>query len=382
MRIFICLFLFASNLLAQRTKTIEGINLHSLELSRTLYNKGENLFCSPLSLSTALAMTYAGANGKNAEEYETVMHYPGEKTFEEIKSFSDRLNSIGKLGNVSLNIDNALWHRTALKPDFTARMNQSFGASFYPLTGAKPINDWANEKTKGRIPKVLEESDITPDIKLVLTNAIYFKGKWKSTFDSTTTHDAIFYKTDKQEANCRMMYQKSKFKYLQNEQYQAIELPYSGDEIVMQILLPNQNSSVEKLLQEINSEKLDLFERQGKMQDVMVFLPRFKMETTYNLIAPLKSMGLNLPFSGGDFSKMAAERLEISKIVQKAFVEVKEEGTEAAAVTVILMQTTSTMGQVNDLVPQFRADRPFFFLLREKSTGLILFTGVVENPDI
>ena len=381
MRIFICLILFASNLLAQRSKTIEGINLHSLELSKALFKKGENLFCSPLSLSTALAMTYAGARGKTMEEYETVMHYPGEKTFEEIKSFSDRLNSIGKLGNVSLNIDNALWHRTALKPDFTARMNQSFGASFYPLTGAKPINDWANEKTKGRIPKVLEESDITPDIKLVLTNAIYFKGKWKSTFDSARTHDAPFYQPDGKKKDCKLMYQKSTFKYLENNNYQAIELPYSGGEVVMQVFLPKSNSTVEKLLAELIPEDLNLLEKEYP-QDVKVLLPRFKMETTYDLIEPLKSMGLNLPFSGGDFSKMTAERLQISKIIQKAFVEVKEEGTEAAAVTVILMQTTTTRSQVNDLVPLFRADRPFFFLLREKSTGLILFTGVVENPDI
>ncbi len=382
MRIFIFLLFVASNLQAQRTQTIEGINLHSLELSKTLYDRGENLFCSPLSLSTALAMTYAGSNGNTAREYEKVMHYPGKQTFNEIKAFSDKLNGLGAAGKVSLNIDNALWFRTQLNLEFVERMKQSFGASFYSLTGAKPINDWANEKTKGRIPKVLEEADITPDIKLVLTNAIYFKGKWKSTFDSARTHNAPFYQSDREKKDCKLMYQKSKFKYLQNEHYQAIELPYSGDEIVMQILLPNQNSSIEKLLSELNSAKLDLFEQQGKMQDVMVFLPRFKMETTYDLIAPLKSMGLNLPFSGGDFSKMTAERLQISKIVQKAFVEVKEEGTEAAAVTVILMQTTSARSLEYDLVPKFRADRPFFFLLREKSTGLILFTGVVENPDI
>jgi len=381
MRIFICLFLIASSLQAQRTKTIEGINLHSLELSRTLYNKGENLFCSPLSLSTALAMTYAGANGKTLEEYETVMHYPGEQTFGEIKSFSDRLNDLGKFGNVSLNIDNALWFRLALKPDFVTRMKQSFGASFYPLTGAKPINEWANEKTKGRIPKVLEDVDITPDIKLVLTNAIYFKGKWKSTFDSARTQDAPFYQSDEQKKDCKLMYQRSAFKYLEINNYQALELPYSGDEVVMQVFLPRQNSTIENLLAGLKPEDLDLLERVYS-QNVDVFLPRFKMETFYDLIEPLKSMGLNLPFSGGDFSKMAGERLEISKIIQKAFVELKEEGTEAAAVTVIMMRTESSMREDPVYVPEFRADRPFFFVIREKSTGLILFTGVVENQEI
>jgi serpin B len=381
MRIFLFLLFVASNLQAQRTQTIEGINLHSLELSKTLYDRDENLFCSPLSLSTALAMTYAGSNGNTAREYEKVMHYPRKQTFSEIKAFSDKLNGLGAAGKVSLNIDNALWFRTQLKPEFEERMKQSFKASFHPLTGAKPINDWANEKTKGRIPKVLEEADITPDIKLVLTNAIYFKGKWKSTFDSARTHDAPFYQPDGNKKDCKLMYQKSTFKYLENNNYQALELPYSGEEVVMQVFLPRSNSTVEKLLAELKPEDLNLLEK-AYSQDVKVFLPRFKMETTYDLIAPLKSMGLNLPFSGGDFSKMTAERLQISKIVQKAFVEVKEEGTEAAAVTVILMQTTSTSSQVNDLVPQFRADRPFFFLLREKSTGLILFTGVVENPDI
>ena len=381
MRIFICLILIASSLQAQRTKTIDGINLHSLELSRTLYNKGENLFCSPVSLSTALAMTYAGANGKTLEEYETVMHYPGEQTFGEIKSFSDRLNDLGKFGNVSLNIDNALWFRLALQPDFVTRMKQSFGASFYPLTGAKPINEWANEKTKGRIPKVLEDVDITPDIKLVLTNAIYFKGKWKSTFDSARTKDAPFYQSDGQKKDCKMMYQRSAFKYLETNNFQALELPYSGDEVVMQVFLPRKNSTIENLLAELKPEDLDLLEK-GYARDVDVFLPRFKMETSYDLIEPLKSMGLNLPFSGGDFSKMAGERLEISKIIQKAFVELKEEGTEAAAVTVIMMRTESSMHEDPVYVPEFRADRPFFFVIREKSTGLILFTGVVENQDV
>ncbi len=381
MRIFICLILLVTSLQAQRTKTIEGMNLHSLELSKTLYDRGENLFCSPLSLSTALAMTYAGANGKTLEEYETVMHYPGEQTFGEIKSFSDRLNHLGKFGNVSLNIDNALWFRMELKPDFVKRMKESFGASFYPLTGAKPINDWANEKTKGRIPKVLEDVDITPDIRLVLTNAIYFKGKWKSTFDSARTHDAPFYQSDGEKKDCKLMYQKSAFKYLENNNYQALELPYSGEEVVMQVFLPSQNSNVNSLLAELKLEDLDLLEK-SYAQDVNVFLPRFKMETSYDLIEPLKSMGLNLPFQGGDFSKMAGERLEISKIIQKAFVELKEEGTEAAAVTVIMMRTESSINENPVYVPEFRADRPFFFVIREKSTGLILFTGVVENPEI
>lgn len=381
MRIFICLILLVTSLQAQRTQTIEGMNLHSLELSKTLYDRGENLFCSPLSLSTALAMTYAGAKGKTLEEYETVMHYPGEQTFGEIKSFSDRLNHLGKFGNVSLNIDNALWFRLQLKPDFVTRMKESFGASFYPLTGAKPINEWANEKTKGRIPKVLEETDITPDIRLVLTNAIYFKGKWKSTFDSARTHDAPFYQSDGEKKDCKLMYQKSAFKYLENNNYQAIELPYSGEEVVMQVFLPSQNSNVKSLLAQLKPEDLDLLEK-SYAQDVNVFLPRFKMETSYDLIEPLKSMGLNLPFSGGDFSKMAGERLEISKIIQKAFVELKEEGTEAAAVTVIMMRTESSINENPVYVPEFRADRPFFFVIREKSTGLILFTGVVENPDI
>ena len=381
MRIFICLILLVNSLQAQRTQTIEGMNLHSLELSKTLYDRGENLFCSPLSLSTALAMTYAGANGKTLEEYETVMHYPGEQTFGEIKSFSDRLNHLGKFGNVSLNIDNALWFRMQLKPDFVTRMKESFGASFYPLTGAKPINDWANEKTKGRIPKVLEDVDITPDIRLVLTNAIYFKGKWKSTFDSARTHDAPFYQSDGEKKDCKLMYQKSAFKYLENNNYQALELPYSGEEVVMQVFLPSQNSNVKSLLAQLKLEDLDLLEK-SYAQDVNVFLPRFKMETSYDLIEPLKSMGLNLPFQGGDFSKMAGDRLEISKIIQKAFVELKEEGTEAAAVTVIMMRTESSINENPVYVPEFRADRPFFFVIREKSTGLILFTGVVENPEI
>ncbi len=382
MRIFICLILLVTNLQAQRTQTIEGMNLHSLELSKTLYDRGENLFCSPLSLSTALAMTYAGANGKTLEEYETVMHYPGEQTFGEIKSFSDRLNDLGKFGNVSLNIDNALWFRLALKPDFVTRMKESFGASFYPLTVAKPINEWANEKTKGRIPKVLEETDITPDIRLVLTNAIYFKGKWKSTFDSAKTHDAPFYQTDGEKKDCKLMYQKSAFKYLENNNYQAIELPYSGDDLSMVVLLPKRESSLKQMLQSLNIKELDTQLRTLKNQKVELWLPKFKLETSYELKDVLMQMGMNAPFNRADFSEMTQDKtpLEISRIIQKAFVEMNEKGTEAAAVTVVMMATESSINRHELIIPQFRADRPFLFLIRDKQTGAILFTGGLEKP--
>jgi serpin B len=361
---------------------VSAINQHSIELTQQLYKPGANLFCSPYSLSAALAMTYAGASGLTASEMEKVMHYPKNLTHEGFLMMTKRMEEINNKGKVKLAVANALWNRLKLHPDYLAITKKYYNAEVYPLTIEKPINDWAYKNTNGKIPKVLEPGDITPLVKLVLTNAIYFKGDWMKTFDKENTQEAQFYQSNNSTSSCSLMYSKDNFKYAQFDGLQAIELPYSGDDLSMVVLLPQRGSSLGQMLQSLNIKEIDTQLHALKNQKVELWLPKFKLETSYELKDVLMQMGMNAPFNRADFSKMTKDKtpLEISRIIQKAFVEVNEKGTEAAAVTVVMMATESSINRHEDLIPQFRADRPFLFLIRDKQTGAILFTGGLEKP--
>jgi serpin B len=328
-------------------------------------------------------MTYAGAKGFTASEMEKVMHYPKTLTHEGFWMMTKRMEEINAKGKVKLAVANALWNRLKLHPDYLAITKKYYNAEVYPLTSETPINDWASKNTNGKIPKVLEPGDITPLVKLVLTNAIYFKGDWVKTFDKENTQEAQFYQSNKSTSACSLMYAKDHFKYGQFNGYQTIELPYSGDDLSMVVLLPQRESSLKQMLQSLNAKELDTQLRTLKNQQVELWLPKFKLETSYELKDVLMQMGMNAPFNRADFSKMTKDKtpLEISRIIQKAFVEVNEKGTEAAAVTVVMMATESCIERHHIEIPEFRADRPFLFLIRDKKTGTILFTGGVENPN-
>jgi serpin B len=365
-----------------REQLVSGLNQHSIELTQQLYSPGKNLFCSPYSLSAALAMTYAGAGGLTAKEMELVMHYPQVLTHEGFLQMTKRMEEINAKGQIKLTVANALWNRLQLHPDYLELTKRYYKAEVYPLTSENPINEWAFNNTNGKIPKVLEAGDVTPDVKLILTNAIYFKGDWVKTFDKDYTTEADFHKSDKSVSPCSLMYANDQFNYAEFEGYQAIELPYSGDDLSMVVLLPKQNSSLEQLVKSLNAKELDKNLRALKLQEVKLWLPKFKLETSYELVDVLRTMGMKAPFNGADFSKMTKDKtpLVISRIIQKAFVEVNEKGTEAAAVTVVMMTTESSIERQHVEIPQFRADRPFLFLIRDKQSGAILFSGGIEQP--
>lgn len=365
-----------------REQLVSGLNQHSIELTQELYSPGKNLFCSPYSLSAALAMTYAGAGGLNAKEMELVMHYPQVLTHEGFLQMTKRMEEINAKGQIKLTVANALWNRLQLHPDYLELTRRYYKAEVYPLTSEKPINDWAFNNTNGKIPKVLDAGDITPDVKLILTNAIYFKGDWVKTFDKDYTSKADFHKSDKSVSPCSLMYANDQFNYAEFDGYQAIELPYSGDNLSMVVLLPKQKSSLEQLVKSLSAKELDKNLRALKLQEVKLWLPKFKLETSYELVDVLRTMGMNAPFNEADFSKMTKDKtpLVISRIIQKAFVEVNEKGTEAAAVTVVMMTTESSIERQHVEIPQFRADRPFLFLIRDKQSGAILFSGGIEQP--
>jgi serpin B len=363
-------------------ETSKGVNQFSWELSKLLYQKDQNLFCSPLSVSQALAMTYAGAKGITAEEMKKALHYPGDSVHAGFSALNSIFKTINDSGKVKLTVANALWTKLVLAPEFSAKMKKFYKGEFYPLTNEIPINAWAEKKTNNLIKNLLNSGDITPDVKLVLTNAVYFKGNWKNPFDKESTSKQPFYLSNKTSAEVELMQNETYYKYHETNQYQYIELPYEGENVSMIVILPRKESSVNEVFEGLNTEQLLATHSKAYLKKVTLFLPKFKFETSYDLIPSLENLGIKSAFRGGNFSGITKDKepLEISKVFQKAAIEVNEKGAEAAAVTVVMMRTTSAMHQEEPPRIFFRADRPFIFAIKENATGTILFTGVMEKP--
>lgn len=380
----LAIFLFSSSIaIAQGTAgTAKGINQFNWELSKLLYQQDKNLFCSPLSVSQALAMTYAGAKGITADEMKKAMHYPGDSVHAGFLALNSIFKAINDSGKVKLTVANALWSKLELAPNYTAKMKKFYRGEFYPLTNEIPINAWAEKKTNKLIKNLLQPGDITSDVKLVLTNAVYFKGNWKEPFKKENTSKQPFYLSNKSKAEVDLMHHHTNFKYHQTKQYQYIELPYEGNNVSMIVLLPSKESSVSEVFEIIASAQLAEMSNRAFSKKVMLYLPKFKFGTSYDLIPPLKDLGINTAFNKGDFTGITIkkESIEISKVLQKAAIEVNEKGSEAAAVTVVMMRVTSSLHEEEPLPTIFRADRPFIFAIKENATGTILFTGVMEKP--
>jgi serpin B len=219
---------------------------------------------------------------------------------------------------------------------------------------------------------------LDPLTRLVLTNAIYFKGKWASQFKPELTQDAPFTLPGGEKSTVSMMNQKERFGYSETEQLQILELPYVNDDLSMVVLLPRKTDGVKDLEKQLNSDTLKNWITGLHKREVQVFFPRFKMTSEFELGQVLGEMGMPDAFSGNaDFSGMTGNKdLFISAVVHKAYVDVNEEGTEAAAATGVVMRVTS----VETPPPVFRADHPFIFLIRDNHTGSILFLGRLENP--
>ena len=238
------------------------------------------------------------------------------------------------------------------------------------------INTWVEERTESKIKDLIPSRILDGLTRLVLVNAIYFKGNWASQFDQSLTNDVPFWVTSDKQVQVPMMTQKHEFRYGEGNGLQILELPYAGDDFSMIVLLPREIGGLVKLEESLTVENLGRWVRNLWETEVVVFLPRFEITFPFRLDDTLKSMGMVDAFSGkADFSGMDKEPLFISAVLHKAFVAVNEEGTEAAAATAVIMARGSP-----SLPPIFRADHPFVFLIRENSTGSILFLGRVVNP--
>ncbi len=368
---------------------VRGNNTFALSLYGELREQEGNLFFSPFSISAALAMTYGGARGNTAAQMEQVLHFEvtTERLHQAFSQLTEQLNAQGKKGGYQLSVANALWGQQGVGflKKFLDLTEKHYGAGlrqvdFAAATEAarKTINAWVEKETQGKIKDLIQPGVLNALTRLVLTNAIYFKGTWAEQFDKKATRDAPFTLATRQQVKVPMMHKTENFGYTEAEDFQALELAYAGDDLSMVIFLPREVDGLAALEKKLSLENLESWLGGLRRQTVQVSVPRFTMTSEFGLQDVLKSLGMTDAFSGAaDFSGMTGRRdLFISAVIHKAFVDVNEEGTEAAAATAVVMMTSAA--------PRppvvFRADHPFIFLIRDNASGSILFIGRLVNP--
>ena len=365
----------------------ESVNKLAFDLYQKLAGQNDgNLFFSPYSISSALAMTYGGARGDTAEQMNNVLHFVGpDATHPAFSYLRTTLAGIENKGGVQLSVANALWPQQdySFRDEFLELTKKQYGSEIRPVDFAnteavrQAINTWVEDQTNDKIRNLIGEGVLNSLTRLVLVDAIYFKGDWASQFDAEATRDAPFHLTEEKSVQVPMMSQKADLGFAETDDFEAVELAYEGGDLSMLVLLPSKGSTLGSLEQKLSPDTL--LGLSFRKQELVVNLPKFKLESSFDLGDTLQQMGMKDAFAGAaDFSGMDGTReLFISAVLHKAFVEVNEEGTEAAAATAVVMQLRSMPAPPR----QFTADRPFLFCIRENSTGTILFIGRVMNPE-
>ncbi|WP_063816446.1 serpin family protein [Pedosphaera parvula] len=372
-------------------KLVQGNNTFAFDLySRVNAGKeNENLCFSPYSISTCLAMTYAGARGETELQMAKALHFTTNQAqlHAGFATLQKQLNEAEKQQGIKLNVANALWAQQGhpFLPAFLQIAQQNYDARVNQVdfrtqseSARKEINDWVSKKTNGKIEEIIPSGALDAMTKLVLVNAIYFKGQWATQFNKSRTAPADFSISSSQKVQAQLMNLKSRFKFADRGNFQLLEMPYKGNELSMVVLLPKEVEGTQKLESMLHPKELSDWLSQAASPEVNVFLPKFKINAGFELGQPLAAMGMTDAFTAkADFSGMDGTRdLFISSVIHKAFVEVNEEGTEAAAATGITMSRTAAV----HAPPTFRADHPFLFLIRDMKSGSILFMGRVTDP--
>jgi serine protease inhibitor len=348
----------------------------------TAVEQNKNVFISPFSVSMALGMVLNGADGGTLDSMKQVLEH-SDFTIQEInesyKNISYILTHLDP--KVTMQIANSIWCRNDFQvfPTFLNDCRNYFDAEaasldFNSPSAVQAINNWVNSKTNGKIPTILD--NIPPEVVMYLINAIYFKGTWTYQFDSKNTVDAAFTTSIGSVVTCKMMSQKSTYAYHATNQVQIIDLPYGDRSFSMTIVLPAEGTNIDQFATEITQQQWDGWINNLDSTEVELSLPKFKVEYEKRLNDELSAMGMGIAFSDfADFSRIANTFLAISEVKHKTFVEVNEEGTEAAAVTIISIKVTSMPS-----TPTMYINRPFIFAVRERKSGTIIFIGKIVNP--
>ncbi|MGP8079239.1 MAG: serpin family protein [Dehalococcoidales bacterium] len=379
---------------SQLAALVSGNNTFAFNLYQQL-TKGNNgnMFYSPYSISTALAMTYAGANGDTATQMAKALDFtlPQAQLHPAFNDLALQLASRGQGASgtngksFALNIANALWCEKTYNflPNFLNTLGQNYGAGVNlldfinsPELSRVTINNWVSNETNDKINDLIPTGAITPQTRLVLTNAIYFDAAWQNPFSADKTQNGTFNLLDGSTVSVPMMNNEASYGYTKGSGYQAVELPYSGDQVAMDIIMPDAGNfttfesgmtagSISGIINNLQTKSLNLT------------MPKFNFDSSFSLNDALSALGMPIAFSNdADFSGMTGNKdLTIADVVHKAYVAVDEQGTEAAAATGVVMSAMAVMNQ-NILT----IDQPFIFIIRDIQTGSILFVGRVLNP--
>jgi serine protease inhibitor len=380
--------------------TVDGNTAFALDLYQKLKEQPGNLFFSPYSISISLAVTYAGARGETADEMAKVLHFNLAQTnlptaFGELVA---RMNRIQRWNLITLKTANSLWYQQGyqLNEAFLNLVHKFYRGDAREVdfqhsasAAANEINGWVERQTNGKIRNVAESSQFAGLTRLVLCDAIYFKGKWQHQFKVSDTKSAPFHVTTNETVIVPMMYQKSHLKMARSDDYsiELLELPYSGTDLSMIILLPEieypppdiKQPGLPDLEQRLTAENLrDWLAKldQASPHETWLALPRFTTTQSFDLVKTLQSLGMASAFDeiAANFSGMdGTTNLYISDVIHKAFIQVNESGTEAAAINLELVKTKG-------MADRFIVDHPFIFLIRDNDSGSILFIGRIVDP--
>jgi len=370
---------------SQQTQATSAINAFTTRLYAQLNSQEGNLFLSPYGISTALTMAYTGARGETESQMATALQFEGQPNLQSLGELQKSLKQPD--ATYTLNIANDIWVQRGmhLVADFTETLHDIYNTVLRTADFANEadrarsrINGKIAEQTGQKIKELLAPGMVTSQTRLVLTNAIYFKGKWQMAFDPKDTEEQFFLKLDNSKIKVPMMYQKGDFRSWGDADAQLLELPYKSSEnssgLSMIVLLPQQDGK--ESFATVENKLSDYLRMQNKDNpaEVVVLLPKFKLESTFQLREPLEKLGMKKAFdpATADFSGITQEKLAISDVIHKAFVEVNEEGTEATAATAVEFS--------RGMSATFRADHPFIFWVKDNHSGTVLFLGKVVDP--
>ena len=367
---------------------IEDNNQFAVDLYGQINTAPGNLFFSPYSLSSALAMTYLGSRNNTEREIAQALRFTlGQKKLPPaFLAHRQALETIAAKGDVHLAVANALWPHLdyPFLPEYQTLNRHYFGVTTTPVDyvrapelARETINAWAEEQTAGTIKNLIPPDVLNALTRLVLTNAIYFKGKWAKPFDAGDTRPRPFAIDATTSKEVAMMFQSDRFGYAENDSVQILEMPYQGNDLSMVVLLPRAVDGLPALEKTVTAPLLNAWLEELSPMEARVFLPKFKLTSQFSLIPAFTALGMRDAFTqAADFSGMdGTTDLLITAILHKAFVAVDEEGTEAAAATAVVVGLKSM-----PMMASFEADHPFMFLIRERSSGAILFLGRVTDP--
>lgn len=373
-------------------KIARSNNGFAFDMYHQLRQKNQNLFFSPLSISEALAMTYVGAEGETKAEMAKALHFKmsDDHLKYAFKGLDSHLKSFNTSKDYTLNMANAVWPEKSfsIQKSFSDDVKMYFASKSTSVDyknhagGVKnTINNWIAKQTHNRILNMIPSID--PNTKLILTNAVYFKAKWLNEFDEALTNKKPFYLHDTTEIEVDMMHKTSYLKYVEEADYQAVTLPYNTRGTSMVIILPKKGK-YDRVVSGLKSDTLNTIKKNLTTKyDVALSLPKFKITTeTVDLVSQFQALGMRHAFSkSADFSGISKDKgLEITQILHKAFIEISEKETEAAAATVVMMGVTSAYTPPPSELKVMHVNRPFIMIVKDEETGQVLFMGNIVNP--